>query len=348
MTAVEQVYDSYWYINGKAVETFEKEYASFNQVKYTIGVSNGLDALFLCLKAAGIGKGDEVIIPSNTYIATALAVSYLGAKPVFVEPDINTYNIDPRNIKKAINAKTKAIIPVHLYGQSCRMDEIMEIANEHGLVVIEDNAQSQGSSYKNKLTGSWGAINGTSFYPGKNIGALGDAGAVTTNNDEFAKIVSSLRNYGSTKKYYHQRIGHNMRLDELQAAVLSVKLNYLEEWTRLRQQIAGLYKAALGGVHHITLPAIDENATHVYHQFVIRCKERDALQQYLSDNGIGTIIHYPVPPHLQEAYKFMGLGKGSFPIAEELAETMLSLPVWPGLTEEEVNYTCETILRFCK
>lgn len=348
MTAVEQVYDSCWYINGKAVETFESEYAFFNHVKHTIGVSNGLDALFLCLKVAGIKEGDEVIIPSNTYIATALAVSYLGAKPVFVEPDIKTYNIDPANIEKAISPKTKAIMPVHLYGQSCRMEEIMEIAVKHGLIVIEDNAQSQGSTYKNKLTGSWGAINGTSFYPGKNIGALGDAGAVTTNNDEFAEMVSSLRNYGSTKKYYHQRIGHNMRLDELQAAVLSVKLRYLDEWTGQRRQIAGLYRAALGGVAQIILPAIDEHTTHVYHQFVIRCNERDALQQYLSENGIGTMIHYPVPPHLQEAYAFLGFKKGSFPVAEELAATMLSLPVWPGLEEEAINHTCETIMRFCK
>jgi len=346
MNAFEKVYDSYWYVNGESVTNFEKEYATFNQVENVIGVSNGLDALFLALKTVGVKAGDEVIVPSNTYIATALAVTYIGATPIFVEPDIDTYNISPKNIEAAITSKTKAIMPVHLYGQCCEMEEIMAIAKKHHLFVIEDNAQSQGSSFNNKLAGSWGHINGTSFYPGKNLGAIGDAGAVTTNDANYATQIKSLRNYGSAKKYYNEVIGHNMRLDELQAALLSVKLQYLPKWTLQRQQIANWYNEALKDVADIILPKVHQNATHVYHLYIIRTQKRDELQQYLTQQGIGTMIHYPMPPHLQEAYNFLGHKKGDFPIAEELANTMLSIPLYPGMTQDQTHQVADTIKQF--
>lgn len=336
--AFERIYDSYWYVMGHAVTKFEQEYANFNQTQHCVGVSNGLDALHLALKACGVGDGDEVIVPSNTYIATVLAVSYVGAKPIFVEPNVHTYNIDPSKIEVAITSKTKAIMPVHLYGQACEMQQIMDIAKKYHLFVIEDNAQSQGATYNGKITGSWGHLNGTSFYPGKNLGALGDSGAVTTDSDALAKKIKVLRNYGSQKKYYNEVIGHNMRLDELQAALLSVKLKYLKDWTAQRQQIASWYDEALQGVGDLVLPTIATGATHVYHLYVIRTKKRDALQNYLNENGIGTLIHYPIPPHLQEAYKHLGYKKGDFPIAEELAETALSLPLWPGMTIEHITF----------
>jgi dTDP-4-amino-4,6-dideoxygalactose transaminase len=346
MNAFEKVYDSYWYVNGESVSNFEKEYARFNQVDNTIGVSNGLDALFLALKIVGVKAGDEVIVPSNTYIATALAVTYIGATPIFVEPNIDTYNINPKNIEAAITSKTKAIMPVHLYGQCCEMEEIMAIAKKHNLFIIEDNAQSQGSSFNNKLAGSWGHVNGTSFYPGKNLGAIGDAGAVTTNDTNYASQIKSLRNYGSSKKYYNEVIGHNMRLDELQAALLSVKLQHLPNWTLQRQQIASWYNEGLKDVEEIILPKVHQNATHVYHLYIIRTTKRDELQQYLTQQGIGTMIHYPMPPHLQEAYSFLGHKKGDFPIAEELANTMLSIPLYPGMTQEQTQQVANAIKQF--
>jgi dTDP-4-amino-4,6-dideoxygalactose transaminase len=346
MNAFEKVYDSYWYVNGESVTNFEKEYATFNQVENAIGVSNGLDALYLALKTVGVKAGDEVIVPSNTYIATALAVTYIGATPIFVEPNIDTYNISPKNIEAAITSKTKAIMPVHLYGQCCEMEEIMAIAKKYNLFVIEDNAQSQGSSFNNKLAGAWGHINGTSFYPGKNLGAIGDAGAVTTNDANYATQIKSLRNYGSSKKYYNEVIGHNMRLDELQAALLSVKLQHLSNWTLQRQQIANWYNEALKDVAEIILPKVHQNATHVYHLFIIRTNKRDELQQYLTQQGIGTMIHYPMPPHLQEAYSFLGHKKGDFPIAEELANTMLSIPLYPGMTQEQTQQVANAIKQF--
>ena len=330
LSSFENFFNSSWYILGQQVKKFEEEYSLFNKVKYCVGVSNGLDALHIALRALGIHKGDEVIVPSNTYIATALAVSYVGATPVFVEPDINTYNIDASKIEAAMTSKTKAILPVHLYGQSCEMKSIMFIAKKYNLFVIEDNAQSHGASYNGKLTGSWGNINGTSFYPGKNLGALGDAGAITTNDMELAGKASVLRNYGSQKKYYNEVVGYNMRLDECQAGFLSIKLKYLKEWTEQRQEIAGWYNDALKNVSNLILPAIAKNATHVYHLYVVRTKFRNDLQKYLTDNGIGTLIHYPIPPHLQKAYHKLGFKAGDFPIAEEIANTCLSLPIWPG------------------
>jgi len=293
-----------------------------------------------------VGAGDEVIVPSNTYIATALAVSYTGAKPIFVEPGIDTYNIDPAKIEAAITPKTKAIMPVHLYGQACEMDRIIEIAKKHHLYVIEDNAQAHGAAFKGRLTGSFGQVNGTSFYPGKNLGALGDAGAVTTNDQAIAEKISRLRNYGSGKKYYNEEIGFNCRLDEVQAGFLSVKLKYLSQWTEQRKAIAGWYNKGLKGIGDLKLPHTAEGATHVYHIYLIRTKQREDLQKYLAENGIGTMIHYPVPPHLQKAYQHLGYKKGDFPVAEKIADTCLSLPLWPGMTEQQVEDVSEIIRRF--
>jgi dTDP-4-amino-4,6-dideoxygalactose transaminase len=346
ITAFTTVFDSKWYILGKAVQQFEQEYAAFNQVPHCIGVSNGLDALHLCLKALNVGPGDEVIVPSNTYIATVLAISYVGATPIFVEPDIASFNIDPQLIEAAITPNTKVIMPVHLYGQCCQMDAIMQIADKHKLYVIEDNAQAQGAAFKGRLAGSFGIVNGTSFYPGKNLGALGDAGAITTADEAIATKIMALRNYGSQKKYYNETIGHNMRLDELQAAFLSVKLGHLPGWTAERQQIAAWYDAALKGIGDIVTPATATGATHVYHLYVIRTAQRDALQQHLQQNGIGTLIHYPIPPHLQAAYQHLGYRQGDFPIAEKMADTCLSLPIFPGLTQQQVAHIASIVQSF--
>ena len=346
LEAFENFFDSQWYILGDRVSEFESLYAEFSKTAYAVGVSNGLDALHLSLKALGIGQGDEVIIPSNTYIATALAVSYSGATPVFVEPDVRTYNIDPLKITHAITKKTKAIIPVHLYGQACNMDAITKIANDNTLYVVEDNAQAHGSFWDKKITGSWGDINATSFYPGKNLGALGDAGAITTNDQSLATIVKQLRNYGSEKKYYNDKIGFNMRLDEVQASFLAVKLKYLDEFTVLRKEVAKTYDTLLKGTGDLILPYTDEKASHVFHIYLVRTKKRNELQQYLLEHNIGTLIHYPIPPHLQKAYANLGFTKGDFPIAEELAATSLSLPLWPGIKQEQVKYVCDIIQRF--
>jgi dTDP-4-amino-4,6-dideoxygalactose transaminase len=291
MTAFEQFFDKAWYIMGERLNIFEKEYAQFNQVQHAVGVSNGLDALHIALKACDIKEGDEVIVPSNTYIATLLAVSFVGATPVLVEPNSDTYNIDPRKIEASITNRTKAIMPVHLYGQACEMDAIMQIAKKHKLFVIEDNAQAHLATSNGQLTGSFGHINGTSFYPGKNLGALGDAGAVTTNDGALAGKAKILRNYGSQKKYYNEVIGFNMRLDECQAAFLSVKLKYISAWTSERKKIAAHYDNALKNAGDLILPKIAPGCTHVYHLYVIRTKKRDALQQYLQENGVGTLIH---------------------------------------------------------
>ncbi len=344
--AFSRVFESRWYVLGEEVKKFESKYAEFNKIKHCIGVSNGLDALFLSLKALGIGAGDEVIVPSNTYIASWLAVSYTGAIPVPAEPSRETMNIDVQEISSKITPLTKAIMPVHLYGQSCEMEGIMELADTHGLFVVEDNAQAQGATCNGKLTGTMGHINATSFYPGKNLGALGDAGAVTTKDDFLAQKVRILGNYGSEKKYYNEVVGYNMRLDEMQAAFLQVKLNYLEEWNRERKKLAGLYTENLKNIPGLTLPQLAEGCTHVYHLYVVRTRDRDDLQQHLQLAGIGTLIHYPVPPHLQKAYSGFGFRKGDFPVAESIADTCLSLPVYPGLREEDVKYISEHIRNF--
>lgn len=346
LAGFKEFFDSEWYILGEKVKQFEQLYSAFNQVNYCVGVSNGLDALHVALRSLNIGFGDEVIVPANTYIATALAVSFTGAIPVFVEPVIETYNMDPLKIEEAITPQTKAIMPVHLYGQACEMESIISIARKHNLFVVEDNAQAQGATFQEKLTGSWGDINGTSFYPGKNLGALGDAGAITTNDEELANKVKSLRNYGSKKKYYNEIVGYNMRLDECQAAFLSTKLKYLQDWTKKRQEIAEWYTAELSNISEIILPKTAKNATHVYHLFVIRTKKRLELQQFLGEKGVETLIHYPIPPHLQDAYKSLGYIKGDYPLAEKIADTCLSLPIWPGMTEENIKHIAETIKNF--
>jgi dTDP-4-amino-4,6-dideoxygalactose transaminase len=346
MAAIGQVYDSHYYVLGESVRQFEREYAAFSGVSHCVGVANGLDALHLALLALGVGEGDEVIVPSNTYIATWLAATFVGARPVPVEPDAATYNLDPARIEAAITPRTKVIMPVHLYGQACDMAGIMAVARKHGLYVVEDNAQAQGAAWQGQLTGSFGELNATSFYPGKNLGALGDAGGLTCQDATLAERVRTLRNYGSQQKYYNERIGYNSRLDELQAAVLRVKLPHLPAWTAERQRLAAEYQARLAGLADLILPATAPGATHVYHLYVVRTARRDALQQHLTAAGIGTLIHYPVPPHRQQAYQFLGYEAGAFPLAEELAATSLSLPLWPGMTEADLEAVCRAVQRF--
>ncbi|GAA4370339.1 DegT/DnrJ/EryC1/StrS family aminotransferase [Hymenobacter saemangeumensis] len=346
LAAMARVYDSHWYVLGEEVRRFEQEYAAFNDVRECVGVANGLDALVLALRALHIGPGDEVIVPSNTYIASWLAVTQVGATPVPVEPELATSNLDPALIEAAITPRTRAIMPVHLYGQACRMPEIMAIAGRHSLLVVEDNAQSQGAAFDGQLTGSFGSASGTSFYPGKNLGALGDAGAVTTNRPELARQLRVLRNYGSERKYHNEVVGYNSRLDELQAAVLRAKLPLLAQWTRQRQQLASWYGQHLAGIEGLRLPALSPGASHVYHLYVVHHAQRDALQHHLTEQGIGTLIHYPVPPHRQPAYAHLGLPPGALPIAEALAATCLSLPLWPGMTEEQVAAVAAAVRSF--
>ena len=336
---------SAWYVLGREVERFEQEFADFCGVKYCVGVGNGLEALHLILRAYDIGPGDEVVVPSNTYIATWLAVSYAGAVPVPVEPDPKTFNLDPKWIEAAITSKTKAIMPVHLYGQPADMDPILHIARQRGLKVIEDNAQAQGARYKGRRTGSLGDAAGNSFYPGKNLGAFGEAGAVTTHDVELADRVRTLRNYGSKKKYFNEVKGYNSRLDELQAAFLRVKLGKLDEWNDRRRAVAAQYLAEMAGVSTLTLPFVPEWAEPVWHLFVVRHPKRDVLQQKLTDAGIGTLIHYPVPPHLSGAYADAGWKRGAFPLAERLADSVLSLPMGPHLAKEQVGQVVGEIKR---
>lgn len=346
LKSFETFFDNQWYILGKEVENFEKNYAEFNHTKFCVGTSNGLDALYVALKSLGIGAGDEVIVPSNTFIATLISISNVGATPVMVEPEISSYNIDPTKIEEKITSRTKAIIPVHLYGQSCRMDMIMSVAAKHKLFVIEDNAQAHGATYDGKITGSFGNINATSFYPGKNLGALGDAGAITTNDADLVEKAKMIRNYGSKTKYYHDVIGYNMRLDECQAAFLSIKLKYLNEWTKDRIEIAKRYDSALKGVGDIITPQIAPKASHVYHLYVIRTDKREKLQEHLASKGIATLIHYPVPPHLQKAYEELNIKKGELPISEELHRTVLSLPMFPGLTQQQQEKVIDGVKSF--
>ncbi|MGN0496600.1 MAG: DegT/DnrJ/EryC1/StrS family aminotransferase [Lachnospiraceae bacterium] len=343
--AFERVFTRSWYIDGKEDKDFEDSFAKFCDSKYCIGVGNGLDALMLSLKALGIGAGDEVIVPSNTYIATALAVTYTGATPIFVEPDIRTYNIDPALIEEHITKRTKAIMPVHLYGQPADMDPIMEIAKKYNLYVVEDCAQAHGATYKGRMVGSFGDSAGFSFYPGKNLGALGDAGAVVTNNEVLANKIRALGNYGSDYKYHHIYKGNNSRLDEMQAAFLSVKLPHLSRMNEERRRIASRY---IEGITNplIILPTVMEEVIPVWHIFACRCKRRDELADYLEKNGIGTNKHYPIPMHLQECYRDLGYQAGDYPIAEEISKTQLSLPMYYGMTEEEIQYVINTLNAF--
>jgi len=344
--AFDNVLDSGWFIMGKHLEAFEKEYAKFNNIQYCVGVANGLDALILALKVLDIGKGDEVIVPSNTYIASWLAVSYVGATPVPVEPDWVTCNIDPVLIEAKITGHTKAIMPVNLYGQAAELDKITAIAKKHNLFVVEDNAQAQGAMCNKKLTGTWGDVNATSFYPGKNLGALGDAGAIITGDGDLYDKIKVLRNYGSEKKYYNEVKGINSRLDELQAAFLSVKLKYIKKQNQERQRLASIYDREFMNVGDIVIPQNAQNCTSVYHIYQIRTEKRDALQKFLNDKEIGTLIHYPVPSHLQKAYSDSGFKNGDFPIAEKIALTTLSIPLYPGLSENELNYIISNIKTF--
>ena len=343
--AYRQAMDSGWYILGNEVRAFEEEFATFVGTKHCIGVGNGLEALQLILQAYGIGAGDEVIVPANTYIATWLAVSYVGATPVPVEPVAATYNIDPERIEPAITPKTRAILAVHLYGQPADMDLIGAIARRHGLKVIEDAAQAHGARYKDRMAGSLGDAAGWSFYPGKNLGAFGDAGAVTTDDDVIAERVRSLRNYGSKKKYYNDQKGVNSRLDEMQAAFLRVKLKYLDEWNGRRKKVAAAYAESLSDTGLI-LPVAPNYVEPGWHVFVVRSRNRDALQKHLKDSSVGTLIHYPVPAHLQEAYNEMRFTVGDFPITEAIHSEVLSLPISPHLSEPDLSRVIQTVRSF--
>ncbi len=343
--AFDRVLTRSWYIEGREDEAFEKAFAEYCGTKYCIGVGNGLDALMLILKALNIGEGDEVIVPSNTYIATALAVTYVGATPVFVEPKIRTFNIDPDRIEAAVSKKTKAIMPVHLYGQACDMDPILSIAEKYGLKIIEDCAQAHGATYKGQKVSTFGDAAGFSFYPGKNLGALGDAGAVVTDNEEIARKVRALGNYGSDYKYHHIYKGNNSRLDEMQAAFLSAKLPILEKMNAERRRIADRYLNEITN-GRVILPAVEKEMVPVWHIFGIRCREREALEEHLNGKGIGTNKHYPIPMHLQECYRDLGYREGDFPIAEEISRTELSLPMYYGMTDEEISCVIDTINRF--
>lgn len=333
-----------WFIQGEACTRFEENFAAFCGAKYGIGCGNGLDALMLALRAFEIGEGDEVIVPSFTFIATALAVEYAGATPVFVEVDLETGLLNPELIEAAITEKTKAILPVHIYGQMCEMDQICAIAKKHHLKVIEDCAQAHGALYQGKRAGTWGDVGCFSFYPGKNLGALGDGGGAVTNDLELADKIRTIANYGSSKKYTHDYMGVNSRLDEMQAAFLDVKLPHLDAWNEERRAIAKKY---LEGIHNskVRLPVV-KHGTPVWHLFVVRSVGRDALQKYLTEKGIGTNIHYPIPMHCQKAFAKNHLNRGSLPIAEEISDTVLSIPMFAGMTDEEINYVIEIINAF--
>ena len=337
--AVSRVLDSGWYLLGKELESFEYEYAAYTGAHHCIGVGNGLEALHLTLRAMDIGPGDEVLVPSNTYIATWLAVSQVGAIPVPVEPDERTYNLDPQRIEDAITPRTRAILPVHLYGQPADMPPILACAEKHGLKVIADGAQAHGGRYRGAAIGGLGDATAWSFYPGKNLGAFGDAGAVTTNDSELAERIRVLRNYGSRVKYVNEVQGYNSRLDEIQAAILRVKLRHMDTWNTRRTRIAATYTSALAECGLI-LPVVPDGIEPVWHLYVIRHLKRDKLQRELQDRGIQTLIHYPIPPHQQGAYKDFGFTAESFPLAKTMAESVLSLPIGPHLQQKE----CEAVV----
>lgn len=336
--AYEHVLSESMYINGNECKKFEAEFAKYCGAEFCVGTGNGLDALFLIMRALDIGTGDEVIVPSNTFIATALAVSYTGAVPVFVEPETKTYNIDTAKIEAAITDKTKAIIAVHLQGRAADMDEINRIAKSYGLYVIEDAAQAHGAMYKGKKVGALSDAAAFSFYPGKNLGALGDGGCVVTNNETLAKRVRMFGNYGSDYKYHHICKGVNSRLDEIQAAFLNVKLPYLDKWNQTRQQIAERYFNGIDNRKILLPPENSEDYYHIYHVFAIRCEKRDELEAYLSENGIGTVKHYPIPMHMQEVFRNLCIKEGDLPIAEEISRTILSIPMYYGMSDEQIDY----------
>lgn len=339
-----EVLRSGWYILGNEVEGFEKEFADYVGAKYCVGVANGLDALWIAFRILGIGQGDEVIVQANTYIASVMGISINGATPVLVEPD-EYYNIDSSKIEAAITKKTKAILVVHLYGQASDMTAVMNIAHKYDLKVVEDCAQSHGACHNGQMTGTFGDIGCFSFYPSKNLGAFGDAGAMVMNDSGLAQKAKVFRNYGSEKRYYNQVVGTNSRLDEMQAGLLRVRLGHLDELQEERVRICERYLAEIKN-ENLILPSIKENCTTVWHQFVVRCKNRDKVIEYLNANGIGTIIHYPIPPHLSEAYGYLGFEEGDYPITEKYAKEVLSLPLYNGMKEEEINYVIDIINQY--
>ena len=344
--AYRRVMHSGWYILGEEVEAFEEEFARYCDARYCVGVGNGLDALHLILLGYGIGMGDEVIVPANTYIATWLAVSYTGARPIPVEPDPCTYNIHPDKISDAVTKRTRAVLAVHLYGQPADMDAIKVVATTYDLKLIEDAAQAHGAKYKGRMTGTLGDAAGFSFYPGKNLGAFGDAGAIVTDDEDLAKKIRVLRNYGSKKKYVNEVKGFNSRLDPLQAAFLRVKLPYLERWNHYRKTIARIYLEQLSQNLDLNLPTVPEWADPVWHLFVIRHPHRDELREHLAHCGIDTLIHYPIPPHLSGAYSDLGYHRGDYPLAENLADTVLSVPIGPHLKDEAVEEVIQALISF--
>lgn len=337
---ITQVLDSGWYLLGEETENFEQNFAKYCGVKHCIGVANGLESLNLIIRGYGFAQGDEIIVPANTYIASILAISENGCTPILVEPDINTYNINPDLIEKKITSKTKAIMVVHLYGQAVQMQKIWALAQKYNLKIIEDSAQAHGAKYQNKRVGSLGDASGFSFYPGKNLGCVGDGGCVTTNDDELAQKIKALRNYGSHKKYHNVFTGMNSRLDEIQAGILDIKLKFLDEDNQKRKEIAKYYRKNIKN-SSIILPNVYAEDAHVWHLFVVRTKQRDNFQKYLLDNEIQTIIHYPIPPHKQECYKLWN--NLSYPITEEIHKSVLSLPISPVMSNDEVKKVVEVI-----
>ena len=346
LEATRRVLHSGWYILGQEVEAFEQEFAAYCEVEHAVGVANGLDALILSLRALGIGPGDEVLVPSNTYIATWLAVSHVGAIPVPVEPLPTSCNIDPDRLHAGLTARTRAVMPVHLYGQPADLGPIISFAEEHGLFVVEDAAQAHGARYKGQRIGGHGHAVGWSFYPGKNLGALGDGGAITTNDAELAKKLRTLRNYGSQVKYHNEVIGWNSRLDELQAALLRVKLKHLDLGNLQRARIAAEYSSQLADVRDLILPQVLDGVDPVWHLYTIRHPRRDHLARHLAEQGIGTMIHYPIPPHRQPAYSHLALEKGCLPIAEAMASQLLSLPIGPTMSLEDAGLVIDSMKRF--
>jgi dTDP-4-amino-4,6-dideoxygalactose transaminase len=346
--AIDRVIKRNHFILGKELDSFERSFASYTGVDHCVGVNSGLDALIISLEALGVTKGDEVVIPANTFFATALAVIRCGAVPVLVESDERTYNINTRKIEAKITQKTKVIIAVHLYGCACDMEAIRSIAQKYKLYVIEDNAQAQGAILKDVRTGAWGDISATSFYPTKNLGAMGDGGAITTNSKELAEKCQQLRNYGSSEKYRHDEMGCNSRLDEIQAAVLSVKLIRLHDCNEQRIKIAQMYTDGLSDLSAILLPEMRHDHSHVYHIYAICIEQREELQRYLADHSIQTNIHYPTPLHLQPALRGLGYDPGSLPVTERLAKQELSLPVFPGMEHDQIDYVIEKIRKFYK
>lgn len=339
-----EVLRSGWYVLGKEVSSFEEEFAAYIGAKYCVGLASGLDALWIAFRILGIGAGDEVIVQGNTYIASVMGITINGAAPVFVEPD-EYYNMDASRIEEKITKKTKAILVVHLYGQASNMEAIMEIARKHNLRVVEDCAQSHGACFRGKMTGTFGDIGCFSFYPSKNLGAFGDGGAIVTNDSSIAENVHVFRNYGSEKRYYNKVVGTNSRLDELQAGLLRVRLSHMQELEEEKRRICSRY---LRELHHpdIVLPEIREGATHIWHQFVIRTERRQELIDYLNRKEIGTIIHYPIPPHLSEAYQYLNIGRGSLPVTEHYAEMVLSIPLYNGMSDDEEIFVIESINAF--